>query len=122
MLKKSMKKLLSFAASLLVVGLMFAEPANAETIFQRVTTITSNLGSLKSLLIYAFFLAGLGGIGWAGMDMLKKSKDRGGDDVSWSGIAIKFIAGAVLVGLTVTTDTMTETFLGTTTTSTPNLM
>jgi hypothetical protein len=112
MLTTKSKKTLSFLTTLMIAGLMFAEPAHAEPLWDRIRTVTQNLGTVKELLIYGFFLAGLVAVGWGGMEMIKKSKDRGGDDVSWAGIGIKFIAGALLVGLTVTTDTMRETFVG----------
>ena len=106
------KKYLSVAVPMLIIGLTIAEPAQAEPVWDRIKSVTSNLGTVKTLIIYIAFLCGLGGIMWAGMDMFKKSKERGGDDVSWGGIGIKFVAGAVLVGLTVTTDMMRETWVG----------
>lgn len=106
------RKLIPAAAALLVAGMMVTEPAQAATLFDRIASFTSSMPIVRNFLIYIFFVIGVGAIGWAGMEMLKKSKDRGGDDVSWSGIGLKFIAGALLVGVTVTTDTMRETVLG----------
>lgn len=119
---KYSKKLLKVALPILAMSMMLATPAHAETIFDRIKAITTNLPVIKEAAIYIFFLIGLCGIGWAGMEMFKKSKGRDGGDTSWSSIGIKFLAGAVLVGLTVTTDTMTQTFVGTSaSTSTTNI-
>lgn len=109
---KNLKKFLSVVVPVIAMSMLVATPAHAETIFDRIRTITSNLPVIKEAAIYLFFLVGLGAVGWAGMEMLKKSKGRGGEDTTWGSIGIKFIAGAVLVGLTATTDTMTQTFVG----------
>lgn len=109
---KKFKKLLSVVVPVIAMSMLVASPAHAETLFDRLRTITSNLPVIKEFAIYIFFLAGLAGVGWAGMEMFKKSKGRGGEDTTWGSIGIKFIAGAVLVGLTATTDTMTQTFVG----------
>ena len=120
---KSSKKISKLLMPALLLGLMVASPAHADDFFARLKTITSNMPTIKDAAIYIFFLVGLVAVGWGGMEMLKKSKNRGGEDVSWSSIGIKFVAGALLVGLTVTTDTMTSTVLGSSTSSastTPN--
>ncbi|MEX5747531.1 MULTISPECIES: hypothetical protein [Massilia] len=114
---KLSKHFLKVAVPVFAIGMMVAAPARADTLFERLRTITSNLPVIKDLAIYGFFLAGLVAIGWAGMEMLKKSKGRAGEDTSWGSIGIKFIAGALMVALTGTTDTMTQTFVGTSTTS-----
>lgn len=113
---------LKIAMVMVFLGMAVAEPAQAETIWSRLANVTSNFGTVKTFIIWLFFLIGVGGIGWAGTDMLKKSDENNRDSVSWKGIGIKFIAGAILVGLTVTTDTIRETVLGTSasTTSTAN--
>lgn len=110
---KFSKKTLQLALPLLAMGLMVASPAHAEDVFERLQTITSKLPVVKTALIYLFFLVGLGGIGWGGMEMLKKSKGRDGGDVTWSSIGIKIIAGAILVAITASTDMFTQTFVGT---------
>lgn len=109
---KNLKKLWSVSIPMIVVGMLVSTPARAENIFDRIRSITSNLPVIKEALIYLFFLIGLGAIGWALMEMLKKSKGRDGGDVQWSHIGIKVIAGAFLVAITATTDTMTQTFVG----------
>lgn len=109
---KNFKKLWSVAIPMIVVGMLVSTPARAETLFDRARIITSNLPVIKEALIYLFFLIGLGAIGWALMDMLKKSKGRDGGDIQWSHIGIKFVAGALLVTFTATTDTFTQTFMG----------
>jgi len=109
---KSLKKIWSVSVPMVVVGMLVSTSARAETVFDRVRIITSNLPVIKEALIYLFFLIGLGAIGWALMEMLKKSRGRDGGDVQWSHIGIKFIAGAFLVAITVTTDTFTQTFVG----------
>ncbi|MDK6076227.1 hypothetical protein [Massilia varians] len=114
---KLSKHFLKVAVPVFAIGMMVAAPARADTLFERLRTITSNLPVIKDLAIYGFFLAGLVAIGWAGMEMLKKSKGRAGEDTSWGSIGIKFVAGALMVALTGTTDTMTQTFVGTSTTS-----
>jgi hypothetical protein len=113
-LKHSQKsqKLATITAMLLVMGLTATTPARADDLFDMMANWTTKLANAKNLIIYFSFLAGLGGIVWAGLDMLKKSKDRGGEDVTWKGIAIKFVAGAILVGLTLSTDTMRQTVFG----------
>lgn len=104
---------LKAAIAFALVSTVLAAPAYAApTIFDQIRTITSNLGAVKDLAIYGAFLAGLGALIWGGMDMIKKSKDRGGDDISWSGIGIKFLAAALLISVTVTSDVMKNTFLG----------
>ena len=110
---KSIKKFMSVAVPVIAVSMLVATPAQAETLFDRIRTITSNLPVIKEASIYIFFLIGLGAMGWAGMEMLKKSKGRDGGEVTWFSIGLKFIAGAILVGSTVFTDTMTQTFVGT---------
>jgi hypothetical protein len=107
------KKTLQLALPLLAMGLTVASPAHAGDIFDRVQVITSKLPVVKSALIYVFFLVGLGAVGWGVMDMVKKSKARGGDDIEWSSIGIKIAAGAFLVAITATTDIFTQTFVGT---------
>lgn len=114
---KLSKHFLKVAVPVFAIGMMVAAPARADTLFERLRTITSNLPVIKDLAIYGFFLAGLVAIGWAAMEMLKKSKGRAGEDTSWGSIGIKFVAGALMVALTGTTDTMTQTFVGTSTTS-----
>lgn len=114
---KVSKQFLKIAVPVFAMGMMMATPAHAETIFDRIRAITTNLPVIKELAIYAFFLVGLGAVGWGGMEMLKKSKGRDGGDVSWGSIGVKFLAGALLVGLTVTTDTMRQTFVGGSSTS-----
>lgn len=114
---KSLKKFWSVTVPMIAIGMMAATPARAETIFDRIRTFTSNMPVIKEFAIYLFFLAGLFGIGWAGMEMFKKSKGRDGGDTTWGSIGVKFIAGAILVGLTATTDTMTQTFVGGSTSS-----
>lgn len=110
---KVSKKTLQLALPLVALGLMIASPAHAEDIFDRLQTITSKLAIVKTALIYFFFLVGLGGIGWGGLEMFKKSKGRGGEDTTWSSIGIKLAAGAFLVAITATTDIFTNTFVGT---------
>lgn len=119
-MKSSQSKKLSFMVSFVLASLMFAEPAAAADIWERVKSITTGLSEVKPLLIYTFFLLGLGGIGWGGMEMYTKSQARGGDDVKWSGIGIKMIAGALLVSLTMTTDVMQGTVLGSSSTPPAN--
>lgn len=109
---KFSKHFLKVAVPVFAMGMMMASPAHAETLFDRLRSITTNLPVIKELAIYAFFLVGLGAVGWGGMEMLKKSKGRDGGDVTWGSIGIKFIAGAILVGLTVTTDTFRQTVVG----------
>jgi hypothetical protein len=112
---KFSKHFLKVALPVFAMSMMVAAPASASDLFERLRAITGNLTVVKDLAIYAFFLAGLFGIGWAGMEMFKKSKGRAGEDTTWGSIGIKFIAGAVLVALTATTDTMTQTVFGTST-------
>lgn len=109
---KSLKKFMSLAVPTVTISMMLATPAHAQTVFDRIRVFTSNMPVIKEFAIYLFFLAGLFGIGWAGMEMFKKSKGRDGGDTTWGSIGIKFIAGAILVGLTATTDTMTQTVVG----------
>lgn len=118
---KRFKKFISLAVPTVTISMMLAAPAHAETIFDRIRTFTSNMPVIKEFAIYLFFLAGLCGIGWAGMEMFKKSKGRGGEDTTWGSIGIKFIAGAILVGLTATTDTMTQTFVGSSASNSVNI-
>jgi hypothetical protein len=117
------QKIAAITSAMLMVGLTFAAPAHADSVFDRIRSITTDLSSVKTFLIYIGFLCGLVGVIWAGNDMLKKSKDRGGEDVTWKGIGIKFVAGALLLSVTVTSDTMRETMFGksATTTSTANM-
>jgi len=110
---KLSKKNLQLALALLAMGLTVASPAHAGDIFDRLQVITSKLPIVKTALIYLFFLVGLGGIGWAALEMYKKSKSRGGEDTTWSSIGIKLAAGAFLVAITATTDIFTQTFVGT---------
>jgi len=110
---KSLKKIWSVSVPMIVVGMLVSTPARAENIFDRIRSITSNLPVIKEAMIYLFFLIGLGAIGWGLMEMLKKSKGRDGGDVQWSHIGIKILAGAFLVAITATTDTFTQTFVGT---------
>ena len=110
---KFSKKNLQLALALLAMGLTVASPAHAADIFDRLQAITSKLPIVKTALIYLFFLVGLGGIGWAALEMHKKSKNRGGEDTTWSSIGIKLAAGAFLVAITATTDIFTQTFVGT---------
>lgn len=114
---KSSNKFFKIALPVIALGLMVASPAHAEDIFDRVRTLTSKLPVIKDALIYLFFLIGLGAIGWALLEMLKKSKGRDGGDVQWSHIGIKLLAGAFLVAITATTDTFTQTFVGTSSSS-----
>jgi len=107
------KKTLQLALPLLAMGLMVASPAHAEDIFDRLQTITNKLPVVKTALIYTFFLLGLGAVGWGFTEMLKKSKGRDGGDVTWMNIGLKVAAGAFLVAITATTDTFTQTFVGT---------
>lgn len=121
---KSSKKFSNLLVAALVLSLMVTSPAYADDIFGRIKSITSNLPTIKDGAIYVFFLGGLFAIGWGGWEMIKKSKGRGGEDITWGNIGIKFLAGSLLVGLTVTTDTITTTVLGTSTSSastTPNV-
>jgi hypothetical protein len=117
------RKLAAITSTLLMVGLAMSTPAHAETIFDRLRSLITDFSTVKTFLIWIGFLVGLGGILWAGMEMIKKSKNRGGEDVTWMSIGIKFLAGALLLSLTVTSDTMRQTALGTsaTTTSTSNM-
>jgi hypothetical protein len=114
---KRIKKFISLAVPAVTISMMLATPAQAETLFDRLRTFNTNMPVIKDFAIYLFFVAGLCGIGWAGMEMFKKSKGRGGEDTTWGSIGIKFIAGSILVALTATTDTMTQTFVGGTTSS-----
>ena len=109
---KFSKKVLKVLLPALAIGLTIATPAHAEDIFARIKTLTSNMPVIKDAIIYLFFLVGLGAIAWGCTEMIKKSKGRGGEETTWTSIGIKFAAGALLVGLTVTTDTMTQTFVG----------
>ena len=120
---KKSRKLATVTTTLLMVGLAASSPAHADTIFDRLNALIAGFGTVKTFIIWIGFLAGLGGMVWGGMDMFKKSKDRGSEDVTWKGIGIKFLAGALLLSLTFTSDTMRQTFLGTgaTTTSTANM-
>lgn len=121
---KSSKKFSKLLLPALALSLMVASPAHADDLFSRLKAITSNMVTIKDFAIYAFFLIGLCAIGWGGMEMIKKSKSRGGEDIQWSHIGLKFFAGCVLVGLTVTTDTISSTIFGTSTSSastTPNV-
>ena len=110
---KLSKKALKLALPHVAMGLMVASPAHADDFFDRVAYITSKLPLIKSLAIYAFFLAGVGALGWGITEIIKKSKARGGDEITWGMIGLKIAAGALLVGFTVTTDLFTQTFIGT---------
>lgn len=116
-------KIATITSILLMIGVMAAAPAHADDIFDRIKAITANMSSVKTFIIWIGFLLGLGGMVWGGTDMFKKSNNRGGEDVTWKGIGIKFLAGALLLSLTVTSDTFRQTALGTaaTTTSTANM-
>lgn len=114
---KFSKKISTVLLPALALSLMVSSPAHADDVFARLKAITSNMPAIKDAAIYVFFLIGLCGIGWGGMEMLKKSKGRGAEDISWGSIGLKFFAGCLLVGLTVTTDTMSSTVLGTSTSS-----
>ncbi|MBY0240023.1 MAG: hypothetical protein K2X55_11980 [Burkholderiaceae bacterium] len=119
---KISKQTLQLALPLFAMGLIVACPAHAAgtaDIFDRLSAITGKLPVVKTALIYLFFLLGLGAIGWGGMEALKKSKGRDGGDVTWSSVGIKIAAGAFLVAITTTTDIFTQTFVGTSASSTP---
>jgi hypothetical protein len=110
---KISKKTLQLALPLLAMGLMVASPAHAEDFFDRLQAITNKLPVIKTAAIYIFFLAGVFALGWGITEIIKKSKARGGDDISWLNIGLKVLAGALLVAFTATTDIFTQTFVGT---------
>lgn len=110
---KLSKKTLKLALPLVAMGLMVASPAHAEDFFDRLAYITSKLPLIKTFAIYAFFLIGMGALGWGIIEIIQKSKARGGDEIKWSMIGLKVVAGALLVGFTVTSDLFTQTFIGT---------
>jgi hypothetical protein len=109
---KLSKNALKLAVPLVAMGLMVASPAHAEDFFDRLSYITSKLPLIKQFAVYAFFLVGVGALGWGLSEIIKKSKARGGDEISWMMIGLKIGAGALLVGFTVTTDIFTQTFVG----------
>lgn len=95
-----------------MAALALASPAaEAGPIWDRIRALTTGMASVKDFLIYAAFLLGMAAVIKGLMDMWKKSNDRG-DQVEWSGIGLKLLAGAMLISFTVTSDTMKETFLG----------
>lgn len=109
---RNKKALKEFAAVVIAVaGLMSVSSAEAVPIWDIVGTWTTNATKFKDALIYFFFLAGLGALGWSVMDMIKKSKDRGGDDVTWGKIGIKFLAGILLISITLTAGVGKDTVL-----------
>lgn len=115
-------KWLVLTFSALAVGLLMAEPAFASggDLFDRVSAINNKLPVVKTFMIYIAFLLGIGALIWAGTEMVKLSKaDSRSDQATWSGVLLKGIAGAILVGLTLSSDTMQRSLFGTTTTMPP---
>jgi hypothetical protein len=110
---KSTKMMAMLVALVLLSGVIMPAPANAADLFDRIAAITSKGGVIKVALIYIAFLVGIGGLLWGGLEMLKLSKPENRGEATWAGVGVKMIAGVVLIGLTATSDTMSETIFGT---------
>lgn len=112
---KSAVRTFAVAAAFLVLGAVMTEPVYAADIFDRISVINGKLPVVKVGMIYIAFLLGLGALAWAGVEMMKISKPESRGEATWSGILVKGIAGAILVGLTFFSDTMQSTLFGTST-------
>lgn len=106
------KRLSQTVALSFVLGLTIATPAHAADWFDYIAIVTNKLSILRTFLIWLFFIIGLGGVGWAVMEMFKVNDQSNRGDVTWKGILIKGVAGALLVAFTATTDTMRNTVFG----------
>jgi hypothetical protein len=115
MLQLKSKTLLSMLTVALLFGLFFTETANAADLFDRLQVIVGKAGIVKVLLIFVAFLIGIGGFIWGCIDMLKLSKPETRGEATWAGMGTKLVAGTLLIGLTSTSDIMSQTVFGSST-------
>lgn len=103
---------LAMTAVLAVSMAGFAEPAMAADIFDRFAYFTSRMGILKTFFIWLAFVFGWAFLIAGGIEMYKMSKPDQRGEATWKGVGVKFIAGAILVYLTMTNDVISETLFG----------
>lgn len=114
------KKTISLLA-VLAVGLLMTDIASAADIFDRLSAINSKLPVVKTTIIYVFFIGGLVALGAGVWDMIKLAKPENRGEIKWSMVLIKCVAGVLLIGLTLSSDTMQQTIFGTTTSAPSNV-
>lgn len=112
---KSVSQKIAMAVAFLALSAVMAEPTYAADLFDRISVINSKLPVLKVAMIYVAFLLGIGALIWSGIEMMKISKPDQRGEATWSGILVKGVAGAILVGLTFFSDTMQSTLFGSST-------
>ena len=106
------KKLMAMATLIGAVLLLACEPAMAEDIFDRVQAITNKAGILKTGIVVLGFIVGLIFSVKGGMGIITKSNRQTENDLKWSHVLLMFFGGAVLMGITVTSDIARSTLFG----------
>lgn len=82
-----------------VIAAAFAvAPAHAQGMINMANNMTRFFQVATQVVIAGGVLGGLGVIGWAVSQMIKKGGDRG-EDITWMSIGLKFVGGAFLLAL-----------------------
>lgn len=96
-------------------------PAHAADWFDRISAITGKLPVVQTFIVFVALIIGLGALLMAGSEMIKISKPDQRGEATWKGILIKGVAGAILMSLSVTSDTFRETVFGRSSSTTINV-
>jgi hypothetical protein len=82
-----------------VLSLAFSiAPAHAQGMINMANNMTRFFQVATQVVIAGGVLGGIGVIGWAVSQMIKKGGDRG-EDITWMSIGLKFVGGAFLLAL-----------------------
>lgn len=78
--------------------LFMVSPVHAQGMINMANNMTRFFQVATQVVIAGGVLGGIGVIGWAISQMIKKGGDRG-EDITWMSIGLKFVGGAFLLAL-----------------------